>query len=169
MDCKAVRLHTRCGGVVGFVYVLLAWTTNLTVHSLPKQARTGAGEREMEGGREIVHVPWGEFMRLNMPARAMLAWLLMGSSIVALQWARKSGAVLIYTPTHTHPPTHPPTHTHTEREERGKPRTLGGIQEAKHAGQGDAGVVADELLHGGVTVGQEIRGRVDALVEAPRV
>ena len=44
MDCKAVRLHTRCGGVVGFVYVLLAWATNLTVYTLPKQTRTGAGE-----------------------------------------------------------------------------------------------------------------------------
>ena len=30
-------MHTRCGGVVGFVYVLLAWATNLTVHTLPRE------------------------------------------------------------------------------------------------------------------------------------
>ena len=44
-------MHTRCGGVVGFVYVLLAWATNLTVHTLPKQTRTERErEREGEGG-----------------------------------------------------------------------------------------------------------------------
>ena len=37
-------MHTRCGDAVGFVYVLLAWATTLTVHTLPKQTRTGAGE-----------------------------------------------------------------------------------------------------------------------------